>query len=176
MTIEDIIQGHLDRIATLNGFLRLAFLGRNDEESAVACRVRRRLIAELDEMIFLEREALAADRSYLKRTTESERAHDESQDLGWDDDDDFSEIFETVVLLDTAPLRTDEGLAYDYAARRWYHVEESYPKRVALTDEDLGDLAALIRRIEEAFDISFTVDRYLWTEEAWAIWHEAQAE
>ena len=51
MTLENMIQGHLDRIATLNDFLRLAYLGRRSKESAVARKVRRNLIGEIEVMI-----------------------------------------------------------------------------------------------------------------------------
>lgn len=74
MTIENMIQGHLDRISLLDGFLRELHLGRRSKESAVARKVRRDLISEIEEMIAFERDELAADEDYLNGTTEGERA------------------------------------------------------------------------------------------------------
>lgn len=87
--------------------------------------------------------------------------------------DDFSTVFDIVALLDSAPLR-DEGRAFDPSMGRWYAVEEGYPKKMSASADELGNLAALIKRIEEALDISFTVERFFWTDDQLALWTLAQ--
>lgn len=175
MTIENVIQGHLDRVSLLDGFLLELHRGRRSTESAVARTVRRNLISEIEEMIAFERGELAADKDYLNGTTESSRAHDETAVPGWDElMDDFSTVYDSVAMLDIAPLLSEEGEAFDPSADRWYRVEEGYPKHVCVSADDLGGLAGLIARIEDAFDISFTVERFFWTEDQLAIWTIAQ--
>ena len=171
MTIEDTMQG---RIAVLNGFLRELHRGRRSKERAVAGKVRRNLIAEIEEMIAYEQDELAVDETYFRRTSESDRVQDEGVDLGWSDADDFSTTYDTVALLDIAPLISEEGEEFDPAMNRWYRVEEGYPKKVPVSADELGDLMGLIERIEEALDITFTVEWFFWTEEALTIASFAQ--
>lgn len=59
---------------------------------------------------------------------------------------------------------------------RWYAVEEGYPKKVSVSADELGSLGGLIERIEEALDISFTAERFFWTEDQLAMWTLAQEE
>lgn len=170
MTIEDLIQLHTDRLALLSQYLRIAHLGRRDKESAVARKVRRRLIRQIEEMIDYEQDMLDVEQSYLHRTTEADRAQDERAEPGWcDAGDTFTCDFDRVALLDTAPL-VEDGRAYDYSMGRWYRVEEGYPKKITVPAEDLGDLAVLIARIEINLDIGFTVERFAWTENMLAQW------
>lgn len=174
MTIENLIQSRVDRIFLLDGFLRELHLGRRTKESAVPRKVRRNLISEIKEMMAWECDELVDDEDYLDSTTESERAQDESVLPGWCATmDDFSTVFDTVALLDSAPLR-DEGRAFDPSMGRWYAVEEGYPKKMSASADELGNLAALIKRIEEALDISFTVERFFWTDDQLALWTLAQ--
>lgn len=175
MTIENLIQSRVDRIFLLDGFLRELHLGLRTKESAAARKVRRNLISEIKEMMAWECDELVDDEDYLDSTTESERAQDESVSPGWCATmDDFSTVFDTVALLDSAPLLTGEGRALDPSMGRWYAVEEGYPKQMIVSADELGNLAALIKRIEEALDISFTVERYFWTEDQLALWALAQ--
>ena len=177
MTIENLIQSRIDRIFLLDGFLRELHLGRRTKESAVARKVRRNLISEIKEMVAWECDELVDDEDYLDGTTESERAQDESVEPGWCETmDDFSTVFDTVALLDSAPLHDEEGRAFDPSMCRWYAVEEGYPKKVSVSADELGNLAALIKRIEEALDISFAVERFFWTEDQLAMWTLAQEE
>lgn len=177
MTIENLIQSRIDRIFLLDGFLRELHLCRRTKESAMARKVRRNLINEIKEMVAWECDELVDDEDYLDGTTESERAQDESVLPGWCATmDDFSTVFDTVALLDSAPLLTDEGRAFDPSMGRWYAVEEGYPKKMSVSADELGNLAALIKRIEEALDISFTVERFFWTEDQLAMWTLAQEE
>lgn len=177
MTLENMIQGHLDRIATLNDFLRLAYLGRRSKESAVARKVRRNLIGEIEVMIDEEREQLDVARAYLDRTTESQRAHDDSVvGLLESDDEAFADFSVRRALLDIPPLFTKPGRAYNVMKSRWYDVEEGYPKRVAVPAEELGDLAALIARVGETFYVDFIVERFFWSEDALLAWTAAQEE
>lgn len=177
MTIENLIQSRVDRISLLDGFLRELHLGRRTREIGVARKVRRNLISEIEEMMACECDELVDDEDYLDSTTESERAQDESVLPGWCATmDDFSTVFGTIALLDSAPLVTDEGRAFDPSMGRWYAVEEGYPKKISVSADELGNLAALIKRIEEALDISFTVERFFWTEDQLALWTLAQEE
>lgn len=177
MTIENLIQSRVDRTFLLDGFLRELHLGRRTKESAVARKVRRNLISEIKEMMAWECDELVDDEDYLDSTTESERAQDESVLPGWCATmDDFSTVFDTVALLDSAPLLDEEGRAFDPSMGRWYAVEEGYPKKVSVSADELESLAALIKRIEEALDISFTVERFFWTGDQLALWTLAQEE
>lgn len=177
MTIENLMQSRIDRIFLLDGFLRELHLGRRIKERAVARKVRRNLISEIKEMLAWECDELVDDEDYLDGTTESERAQDEGFVPGWCARmDDFSTVFDTVALLDSASLLTDEGRAFDLSRGRWYAVEEGYPKKVRVSEEELGDLAVLIKRIEEALDITFIVERFFWAEDQLAMWTLAQEE
>ncbi|WP_371349260.1 hypothetical protein [Ancylobacter sp. IITR112] len=166
MTIEDLIQLHIDRIALLAHSLRAAHLGRRSKESRpVARKVRRRLIAVLDDMLDYEQEILAADRDYLERTTPAERARDDHAEPGWCDySDAFAIDWSGTELLDPAPL-AGNGRAYDPSMGRWYRVEPGYPIRIPVTTEELGELAALLDRIERDLGISFSIERVFWNED-----------
>ncbi len=171
MTIEDSINRHEDRIAQLDGFLRIAHLGRRSKESAVARKARRRLIAEINEMLDYEREILGEDLEYLSATTPEQRTIDEAAlPLCEDDWDIFEENFAVVPLLDAAPLVGDDGRALDFTTGRWYRVAEGYPLKVTEAIEDLGPLAELIGQMQEDPGITFTLERYFWTENAFEIW------
>lgn len=75
-----------------------------------------------------------------------------------------------VPLLDAEPLAGDDGRMLDPSTGGWYHVEDGYPKKVSAAPEELGEFAALIGRMEDDLGITFTLDRYFWTEDALAIW------
>ena len=45
---------------------------------------------------------------------------------------------------------------------------------MCVSADELGDLAGLIARIEEALDINFTVELFVWTEDQLATWTIAQ--
>lgn len=171
MTIEDYIDIHEDRIAQLDGFLRLAHLGRRSKESAVARKIRRRLIAEITEMLDYEREILGEDLEYLTSTTPEQRVTDEKamplcEEL-WDA---FEDDFAVVPLLDAASLVGDDGRAFDLRTGGWYRVTEGYPLKVMEAIEGLGPLADLIGQMQEDLGITYTLDRYFWTENALEIW------
>lgn len=171
MTIEDLIEIHDDRIERLNRFLRLAHLGHRGKENAVARKARRRLIGEIGQMVDYEQDALAADLEYRCSTTPAQRALDERAEPGcWDAWDHFKTDFAVVPLLDAEPLAGDDGWMLDPATGGWYHVADGYPKKVTASIESLGELAALIGRMQEDLGITFTLDRYFWTEDALAIW------
>jgi hypothetical protein len=51
--------------------------------------------------------------------------------------DDFSTVYDSVALLDIAPLLSEEGEAFDPSANRWYRVEEGYPKQVCVSADEL---------------------------------------
>lgn len=171
MTIEDLIHVHDERIERLNRFLRLAHLGRRGKETAVARKARRRLIGEIAYMLDYEQEALEADLEYLYSTTPGQRALDERAEPGcWGDEDHFKTDFAVVPLLDAEPLAGEDGRMLDHRTGGWYHVEEGYPKKVTTATEELGELAALIDRMQQDLGITFTVDRYFWTDDALGIW------
>lgn len=172
MTIEHLAQRHIDRIARLDRFLRLAHLGLRGRETAVARKARRRLIGEIEEMIAFERDELADIQTDLAEATEAgvEAIEHYMTGLGNEAWDQFTTVFDKIVLLDAAPIWKRGRRAFDPAMGRSYVVEEGYPKRVPVTAADLGELGALIERIAEDLDITFTVERYFWTEDAFAIW------
>ncbi|ELT51208.1 hypothetical protein [Brucella intermedia] len=176
MTIEDLIHVRDERIERLNRFLRLAHLGLRGKENAVARKARRRLIGEIGFMLDYEREALDADLEYLYSTTPAQRALDERAEPGcWGNEDHFATDFAVVPLLDAAPLAGDDGRMLNPANGHWYHVEDGYPKKVPATAEELGDFAALIDRMQQELNVTFTVDRFFWTEstlEIWVLSHE----
>jgi len=171
VTIEDLIQIHEERIAHLNHFLRRAHLDQRGKESAVARKVRRRLIGEIGQMLDYEEDALEADLEYRASTTPAQRDLDERAEPGcWDTWDQFSTDFDDLPLLDVAPILGDDGRAFDPSVGRWYHVEDSYPKKVVIAVAELGDLAALIDQMAKDLDISFTLERYFWTETTLGQW------
>lgn len=166
MTIEDLVQLHIDRIARLERFLRAAHLGRRAQQSAASRRVRRRLIAAIDDMLDYEREALKADRAYLAATTPAERAQDERAEPGcWENEDMFAVDFAEIQLLGRAPV-LGEGRAFDAERGRWYRVAKGFPVTLPLDAQELGDLAVLIACMEGELGIAFTAVRVFWTENA----------
>lgn len=130
MTIEHIAQIYIDRLALLDGFLRLAHLGRRSKEGAVARKVRRNLIVEINDMIEYERNELDDIHDYLATATEADRKSLEHYipSLGDEAWDQFTTVFDKVVLLDAAP-RIEGQRAFDPSMGRWYWVEEGYPPR-----------------------------------------------
>ncbi len=170
MTIEDLIETHDVRIERLNRFLRLAHLGLRGKENAVARKARRHLVAEIGQMLAYEQYALEADLEYRYSTTPAQRALDERAEPGcWDAWDHFGTDFAVVPLLDAAPIAGDDGRMLDPATGGWHHGEAGYPKKVTTAPEELGELAALIGRMQDELGITFTLDRYFWTEDALAI-------
>lgn len=170
MTIEDIIEIHDDRIERLNRFLRLAHFGLRRKENAVARKARRRLIGEIGRMLAYEQDALEADLEYRYSTTPAQRELDERAEPGGWDADHFETDFAVVPLLDAEPIAGDDGWMLDPATGGWYHVEDGYPKKISAAIEEVGELAALIDRMQQDLGIAFTLDRYFWTEDALAIW------
>lgn len=165
MTIEDNIQNHIDRMSLLDGFLRLAHLGRRTKESAVARKVRRNLIAEIEEMIDYEQDMLSIDRTYLKNTTEAERAADSKAGPDFFADDDvFVEVFELVPLLDAVQIISADRI-YDLSTRAYFIVEEGYPVYIPVANEELGGVATLIERMTRDLGVTFTIERILRTED-----------
>ncbi|WP_122523157.1 hypothetical protein [Pannonibacter phragmitetus] len=152
-------------------FLRLAYLGLRGKENAVARKARRRLIGEIAYMLNYEQEALEADLEYRYSTTPGQRDLDERAEPGcWGDEDHFKSDFAVVPLLDAEPLAGDDGRVLDHRTGGWYHVEEGYPKKVTAAPEELGEFAALIDRMQQDLGITFTLDRFFWTESALEIW------
>lgn len=157
MTMFDLIQRHMDRIALLSRFLRAAYLGSRNPESAVARRVRRRLVATLNAMLDYETEILSVDIQYRDRTTETDRTQDENADPQfWDHADHFADDWAGTPLFDVNPVRP----------RHQYRYEPGFPVHLSVEAGELGDLAALIVQIEHDLEIAFTVERVFETEDA----------
>lgn len=169
MTIENLIQSRIDRIFLLDRFLRELHLGRRTKESAVARKVRRNLISEIKEMMAWECDELVDDEDYLDRRRKASgrrtRAFYPDGARRW-----------TTSRPCSTPLRDEEGRAFDPSMGRSYAVEEGYPKKVSVSANELGSLGGLIERIEGALDISFTVERFFWTEDQLEMWTLAQEE
>lgn len=122
-------------------------------------------------MLAYEQDALEADLEYRYLTTPAQRALDERAEPGcWDTWDKFKTDFAVVPLLDAEPIFADAGRAFDPSVGRWYHVEDGYPKRATIAVEDLGSVAALIEKMTADLAISFTVERFFWTENALEQW------
>lgn len=171
MTIEDLIDIHLGRIERLNCFLRLAHLGRRGNESAIARKVRRRLIGEIGNMLEYEQEALEADLEYRSATTPAQRALDERSEPGcWDYEDPFETDFAVVPLLDAEPLAGDDGRMLDPATGEWFRPEAGYPRKITVAIEQLGELAAVVDQMQQNLVIGFTLDRFFWTENSFERW------
>lgn len=159
MTMHDLIQRHRGRIALLSQFLRAAYLGSRNPESAVARRVRRRLIATLDAMLDYETETLLVELQYWDRTTEAERVRDEKADPQyWDHADQFADDWTGTPLLDVDPVRPSEQNQAPGIGRQ-YRYEPGFPVHLSVETGELGDLAALIARIEHDLEITFTIER-----------------
>lgn len=175
MTIEDLIEAHNDRIERLNRFLRLAQLSRHSKDSALERAVRRRLVGEIRQMLDYEQDALEADLEYRYSTTPGQRALDERAEPGcWENEDHFETDFAVVPLLQGEPLAGEDGRMMDTVTGDWLYVEEGYPKKITAEAEDIGELAVLIDTIQDDLGIAFTLDRYVWTEDALAIWVESE--
>jgi len=165
MTIERHIQLHIMRIALLSQYLRTAYVGTRGKECPIARRVRRRLIALIEQMIDYEQEMLDADRCYLRNTTAGERVADCKADPEFFTyADAFVEDFEAMPLLD-AVRAISEGRVFDPATGTSFIVEDGFPVRIPVTSEELGELAALIDRMTRELGVSFTIERVLRTED-----------
>ncbi|GGB11140.1 hypothetical protein GCM10011491_43850 [Brucella endophytica] len=172
MTIEDLIQNHIDRIVLLSRFLRTAHLGMRFKESAVARRARCRLIVMINDMIDYEQDMLDGDRAYFAATTVAERAHDERAEPGWCETwDQFAFDFDCIALLDPVPAAGQDN-AFVSSSGPWHVVERGYPVRLPIPVVELGELAALIDSMSRELGITFTVERVFWTEDALAIFIE----
>lgn len=165
MTIEDLIQIHDDRIERLNRFLRLVHLGTRSKENALARKARRRLIGEIGFMLDYEQDALDAELEYLYSTTPAQRELDERAAPGRCDNDDFFEVdFAVVHLLEGQLFIDNDGRILESVTGKWRRPEPGFPKMITTTPDELGDLAALIAMMEQELGITFTFDRYFWSE------------
>ncbi len=165
MTIEHHIHLHIERITLLSQFRRAAYLGTRRPESPVARRVRRRLIPLIEQMIDYEQEMLDADRSYLKNTTEAERAADAKVGPGFFAyDDTFVADFELLPLLDDVRVISPDKV-FDLETGASFIVEEGYPVRIPVTSEELGELATLFDLMTRKLGINFTIERVFRTED-----------
>ena len=163
MTIFELIAIYEGRIAKLSGYLRTVHANRLPNDSAVARRVRRRLLTALDEMIDHQREQLASEQRYLKRTTEAERTRDDEVDPDFYEDD-FVEIWDGNSLLDSTAVHSDGRHAFDPYRCRWCEIDGPFPLFVPVTDDELGALASILHWIEDDLGITFAIERIFFDE------------
>ena len=150
----------INLFAQLSGFRVLVLANRLGCDSDLARSVHHKLASVLAEMIEDLRKVIIAERNY----------DDRSEPDYWDYADEFTNDFDALPLLDAAPLFGKDGRAFDLSVRRWYQVMEGYPKRVPVRPADLGDLARLLEDMTADLEISFTLDRFFWTESALEHW------
>lgn len=118
----------------------------------------------LGEMLFDESQSLKAERRYLRKTTEKQRA----RDLATEPDfyvDTFAEDWDGTKLLDNVLIDADAGKMRDLIRREVHPITGTFPLRIAVTNERLGTLAPIIRQMESEFEISFVIERIFCNEE-----------
>ncbi|MFJ1311779.1 hypothetical protein [Agrobacterium sp. P15N1-A] len=159
MNIHESIQRHADRVALLAEFRRTVRAIRRDRNNSIATEVRRRLLSVLSDMMSEERDMLQADRQYLRNTTEDERAHDDAADpASCEDGDFFVSVWDGYPLLDMALTDPETQHIFDPASQQWFPIAGSFPLRLPISDERLGELAPIIQQIEIAFEIRFVIE------------------